>query len=43
MVDHVYICSNLKHAFVVHKYDQLERCNSYNLVMSSSPSFIIKK
>ena len=26
----------------MHKYDQLEGCNSYSLVMSSSPSFVTK-
>jgi hypothetical protein len=39
----VYICSNLKSPYMVQKYDQPKDCNCYNLVMSSSPSFIIKK
>ena len=43
MVHRVYICSNHKSYFIVQKYDQLEDCNSYNLVMSSSSSFVLKK
>ena len=43
MMHHVYICSNLKSPFIVRKYDQLEGCNSYNVIMSSSTSFVIKK
>ena len=43
MVHRVYICSNLNSPFGVHQYDQIEGCNSYNLVMSSSPDFVIKK
>jgi hypothetical protein len=43
MLHGVYICSNLKSSFIKHKYDQLEGCNSYNIVMSRSPSFAIKK
>ena len=37
------MCSNLKSFFIAHKYDQLKGCNSYNLVMSSSPDYVIKK
>ena len=37
------MCSNLKSFFIAHKYDQLKGSNSYNLVMSSSPDFVIKK
>ena len=43
MVHRVYICSNLKSPYIVQKYDQPKDCNCYNLVMSSSPSFVIKK
>jgi hypothetical protein len=43
MVHRVYICSNHKSYFIVQKYDQLEGCNSYNLVMSSFSSFVLKK
>ena len=43
MVHHVYICSNLKSSFVVEQYDPLESYNSTNFVMSSSPSFVLKK
>jgi hypothetical protein len=43
MVHHVYISSNMKSTFIVLKYDQLVGCNSYNLVMSRSPSFVIKE
>ena len=43
MVHHVYMCSNLKSPCIVHKYDQLKGCNSYNFIMSSSPGFVIKK
>ena len=43
MVHRVYMCSNLKSPFIAHKYDQLKGCNSYNLVKSSSPDFVIKK
>jgi len=42
-VHRVYISSNLKSLFIVHKYDQLESCNCYNLVMSSFSSFVLKK
>jgi hypothetical protein len=43
MVHHIYISSNLKSPFVVQKYDQPERCNCYNFVMSNSSSFVLKK
>ena len=43
MVHRVNICSNLKSPYIVQKYDQPKDCNCYNLVMSSSPSFVIKK
>ena len=43
MVHRAYMCSNLKSPFIAHKYDKLKGCNSYNLVMSSSPDFVIKK
>ena len=43
MVHRVYMCSNLKSPFIAHKYDQLMGCNSYNLVMSNSPDFVIEK
>ena len=43
MVHRVYMCSNLKSPFIAHKYDQPKGCNSYNLFMSSSPNFVIKK
>jgi hypothetical protein len=43
MVHHVYISSNMKSTFIVLKYDQLVSCNSYNLVMWRSPSFVIKE
>ena len=43
MVHRVYICSNLKSPYIVQKYDQPKDCNCYNLVMSSFPSFVIKK
>jgi hypothetical protein len=43
MVHRVYICSNLKSSFILQKYDQLEGCDCYNLVMASSSSFVLKK
>jgi len=43
MVHRVYICSNLKSPFLVQQYDQLGGYNCYNLVMSSSSSFVLKK
>ena len=43
MVHRVYMCLNLKSHFIAHKYDQLKGCNCYNLVMSSSPDFVITK
>ena len=43
MVHRAYMFSNLKSPFIAHKYDQLMGCNSYNLVMSNSPDFVIEK
>jgi len=43
MVHRVYICSNMKSPFLVQQYDQLEGYNFYNLVISSSSSFVLKK
>jgi hypothetical protein len=43
MVHRVYICLNLKSPFLVQQYHQLEGCNCYNLVMSRSSSFVLKK
>jgi hypothetical protein len=43
MVHRVYICSTLKSPFIVQKYDQLEGTNSDNVVMSKSPSFVMRK
>jgi hypothetical protein len=43
MVHHVYICSTLQSPFIVQKYDQLEGTNSDNVVMSKSPSFIMRQ
>ena len=43
MVHCVYICSTLKSPNIAQKYDQPKDSNCYNLVMSSFPSFVIKK
>jgi hypothetical protein len=43
MVHRVYICSNMKFPFVVQQYDNFEAYNSYNHVMSRSPSFVLKQ
>ena len=43
MVHRVYICSTLKSPNIAQKYDQPKDSNCYNLVMSSFPSFVIKK
>ena len=43
MVYRVYICSYQESSFVVQQYDQLESCNTYNHIMSRSPSIAIKK
>ena len=43
MVHRVYICSTLKSPFIVQKYDQLEGTNSDNVVMSKSPSFVMRQ
>jgi hypothetical protein len=43
MLHRVHICSNLKSSFAMQKYDQLEGCNCYNLVMSSFPSSVLEK
>jgi len=42
MVHRIYICSDLISSFVVQRYDQVERWNRYNSVMSSPPSFVLK-
>jgi hypothetical protein len=43
MVHRVYIRSNMKSPFIVQQYDNFETYNSYNHVMSRSPSFVIKQ
>ena len=43
MVHRIYICSNLKPPYIMQKYDQPKDYNCYNLIMSSFPSFVIKK
>jgi len=43
MIHRVYICSNLNSPFVVQECDQLEGCNSNNIVMPSYSSFVLKK
>ena len=43
MVHRVYICSTLKSSNIAQKYDQPKDSNCYNLVMSSFPSFVLKK
>src|SRR5581483_11909137 len=46
MVHRVYICSNLKSLFAVHKCDQLEGCTNTNHIMSSfycSSMFVLKQ
>ena len=43
MVHRVYMCSNLKSSLIVQEFDQVEGCNSINHILSTSPSFILKK
>ena len=43
MVHRVYICSTMKSPFIVQKYDQLEGTNSNNVVISKSPSFVMRQ
>ena len=43
MVHRVYMCSNLKSPLVVQEFDQIEGCNNNNHILSTSPSFILKK
>ena len=43
MVHRVYMCSNLKSPLVVQKFDQVEGCNNNNHILSTSPSFVLKK
>ena len=43
MVHRVYMCSNLKYPLVVQEFDQVEGCNNNNHILSTSPSFVLKK
>ena len=43
MVHRVYMCSNLKSPLVVQKFDQVEGCHNNNHILSTSPSFVLKK
>ena len=43
MVHRVDIFSDLKFPFILQKYNQLECCSSYNLIMLSSSGFVLKK
>ena len=43
MVHRVYMCSNLKSPLVVQEFDQVEGCNNNNHILSTSPSFVLKK
>ena len=43
MVHRVYMCSNLKSPLVVQEFDQVEGCNNINHILSTSPSFVLKK
>lgn len=43
MVNRVYICSNLKPPLAVHKCDQLEGCNSNDIVMPCSSCLTLEK
>ena len=43
MVHRVYMCSNLKSTLVVQEFVQVEGCNNNNHILSTSPSFVLKK